>query len=181
MEQYLLRNHETRKYLQEQAYRLQQGIVMTTTQQAGGLTHARGTRPRTHARSAFSCAADDGHHVCEGSGPPELSALPRNHLGPGGREAGPEPDQRRQELQDGKLPPSQRSGVGGDPAEEPFPTTQLLPSLYQLGGGGAPGACGAAIQAQLESMASELARVVEEQLQVRAAGRSAPGDLLVTS
>ncbi|TNM93154.1 hypothetical protein fugu_018556, partial [Takifugu bimaculatus] len=33
MEQYLLRNHETRKYLQEQAYRLQQGIVMTTTQQ----------------------------------------------------------------------------------------------------------------------------------------------------
>lgn len=35
MEQYLLRNHETRKYLQEQAYRLQQGIVTTTTQQAG--------------------------------------------------------------------------------------------------------------------------------------------------
>uniref|UniRef100_A0A8C9XUZ1 Capping protein regulator and myosin 1 linker 1 n=1 Tax=Sander lucioperca TaxID=283035 RepID=A0A8C9XUZ1_SANLU len=33
MEQYLLRNHETRKYLQEQAYRLQQGIVTTTTQQ----------------------------------------------------------------------------------------------------------------------------------------------------
>ncbi|KAF7210742.1 F-actin-uncapping protein LRRC16A isoform X2 [Nothobranchius furzeri] len=33
MEQYLLRNHETRKYLQEQAYRLQQGIVTSTTQQ----------------------------------------------------------------------------------------------------------------------------------------------------
>ncbi|KAM7373678.1 hypothetical protein PAMP_008513 [Pampus punctatissimus] len=33
MEHYLLRNHETRKYLQEQAYRLQQGIVTTTTQQ----------------------------------------------------------------------------------------------------------------------------------------------------
>ncbi|KAJ3608701.1 hypothetical protein NHX12_023231, partial [Muraenolepis orangiensis] len=33
MEQYLLRNHETRKYLQEQAYRLQQGLVATTTQQ----------------------------------------------------------------------------------------------------------------------------------------------------
>uniref|UniRef100_A0A8C4ETU4 Leucine-rich repeat-containing protein 16A n=1 Tax=Dicentrarchus labrax TaxID=13489 RepID=A0A8C4ETU4_DICLA len=30
---YLYRNHETRKYLQEQAYRLQQGIVTTTTQQ----------------------------------------------------------------------------------------------------------------------------------------------------
>ncbi|XP_037533001.1 F-actin-uncapping protein LRRC16A [Nematolebias whitei] len=33
IENYLYRNHETRKYLQEQAYRLQQGIVMTTTQQ----------------------------------------------------------------------------------------------------------------------------------------------------
>ncbi|XP_041104000.1 F-actin-uncapping protein LRRC16A-like isoform X2 [Polyodon spathula] len=33
IENYLLRNHETRKYLQEQAYRLQQGIVTTTTQQ----------------------------------------------------------------------------------------------------------------------------------------------------
>lgn len=42
MEQYLLRNHETRKYLQEQAYRLQQGIVTTTTQQAGTRTHTRG-------------------------------------------------------------------------------------------------------------------------------------------
>ncbi|XP_054619563.1 F-actin-uncapping protein LRRC16A-like isoform X2 [Dunckerocampus dactyliophorus] len=33
MEHFLLRNHETRKYLQEQAYRLQQGIVTSTTQQ----------------------------------------------------------------------------------------------------------------------------------------------------
>ncbi|XP_068188867.1 F-actin-uncapping protein LRRC16A isoform X2 [Antennarius striatus] len=33
MGQYLLRNHETRRYLQEHAYRLQQGIVSTTTQQ----------------------------------------------------------------------------------------------------------------------------------------------------
>ncbi|KAK4826001.1 hypothetical protein QYF61_003763 [Mycteria americana] len=33
IENYLLRNHETRKYLQEQAYRLQQGIVTSTTQQ----------------------------------------------------------------------------------------------------------------------------------------------------
>ncbi|XP_055083820.1 F-actin-uncapping protein LRRC16A-like isoform X2 [Periophthalmus magnuspinnatus] len=32
IENYLYRNHETRKYLQEQAYRLQQGIVTTTTQ-----------------------------------------------------------------------------------------------------------------------------------------------------
>ncbi|XP_057683271.1 F-actin-uncapping protein LRRC16A-like [Corythoichthys intestinalis] len=33
MERFLLRNHETRKYLQEQAYRLHQGIVTSTTQQ----------------------------------------------------------------------------------------------------------------------------------------------------
>uniref|UniRef100_A0A1W7RDS3 F-actin-uncapping protein LRRC16A n=2 Tax=Crotalinae TaxID=8710 RepID=A0A1W7RDS3_AGKCO len=33
IENYLLRNHETRKYLQEQAYRLQQSIVTSTTQQ----------------------------------------------------------------------------------------------------------------------------------------------------
>ncbi|XP_015229721.1 PREDICTED: leucine-rich repeat-containing protein 16A isoform X2 [Cyprinodon variegatus] len=33
IETFLYRNHETRKYLQEQAYRLQQGIVTTTTQQ----------------------------------------------------------------------------------------------------------------------------------------------------
>lgn len=33
IENYLYRNHETRKYLQEQAYRLQQGLVTTTTQQ----------------------------------------------------------------------------------------------------------------------------------------------------
>lgn len=38
MEQYLLRNHETRRYLQEQAYRLQQGIVTTTTQQVTKLS-----------------------------------------------------------------------------------------------------------------------------------------------
>lgn len=36
IENYLLRNHETRKYLQEQAYRLQQGIVTSTTQQVRG-------------------------------------------------------------------------------------------------------------------------------------------------
>ncbi|XP_068179746.1 F-actin-uncapping protein LRRC16A-like [Antennarius striatus] len=33
IENYLYRNHETRKYQQEQAYRLQQGIVTSTTQQ----------------------------------------------------------------------------------------------------------------------------------------------------
>lgn len=33
IENLLYRNHESRKYQQEQAYRLQQGIVTTTTQQ----------------------------------------------------------------------------------------------------------------------------------------------------
>uniref|UniRef100_A0A671Q5Y3 CARMIL C-terminal domain-containing protein n=1 Tax=Sinocyclocheilus anshuiensis TaxID=1608454 RepID=A0A671Q5Y3_9TELE len=36
MEQYLLRNHESRRYLQEQAFRLQQGLVTSTTQQVMG-------------------------------------------------------------------------------------------------------------------------------------------------
>ncbi|XP_043088842.1 F-actin-uncapping protein LRRC16A [Puntigrus tetrazona] len=36
MEQYLLRNHESRRYLQEQAFRLQQGLVTSTTQQVIG-------------------------------------------------------------------------------------------------------------------------------------------------
>lgn len=40
IENYLYRNHETRKYLQEQAYRLQQGIVTTTTQQVRDTTHS---------------------------------------------------------------------------------------------------------------------------------------------
>lgn len=51
MEQYLLRNHETRKYLQEQAYRLQQGIVTTTTQQAGTATH-------THTHTSWCIALE---------------------------------------------------------------------------------------------------------------------------
>uniref|UniRef100_A0A9J7ZUJ1 CARMIL C-terminal domain-containing protein n=1 Tax=Cyprinus carpio carpio TaxID=630221 RepID=A0A9J7ZUJ1_CYPCA len=36
MEQYLLRNHESRRYLQEQAFRLHQGLVTSTTQQVIG-------------------------------------------------------------------------------------------------------------------------------------------------
>lgn len=50
------------------------------------------------------CDADDGHDVCEGSGPPELSAVLRDQLGPGGHDCGREPHERRQELQDGKKP-----------------------------------------------------------------------------
>lgn len=44
---------------------------------------------------------------------------------------------------------------------------QLLPSLYRLSGGGSRGACIGAIQDKLESMAGEVAAVMEEQLQVR--------------
>ncbi|XP_051948611.1 F-actin-uncapping protein LRRC16A-like [Xyrauchen texanus] len=36
MEQYLLRNHESRRYLREQAFRLHQGIMTSTTQQLMG-------------------------------------------------------------------------------------------------------------------------------------------------
>lgn len=164
MEQYLLRNHETRKYLQEQAYRLQQGIVMTTTQQVGGdaLTH-------THTLSdCLPLTPDDGHHVCEGPGPPELSAVLREQPGPGGREGGPEPDEGRQELQDGETTPSEGDQEPGDPDVGTFSPMQLLPSLYHLRGCGATAVWGGAIQEQLESMAGEVARVVEEQLQVRA-------------
>lgn len=44
---------------------------------------------------------------------------------------------------------------------------QLLPSLYRLSSGGSRGACVGAIQDKLESMAGEVAQVMEEQLQVR--------------
>lgn len=43
---------------------------------------------------------------------------------------------------------------------------QLLPNLYHLRSGGSKGACVGAIQDKLESMAGEVARVMDEQLQV---------------
>lgn len=63
MEQYLLRNHETRKYLQEQAYRLQQGIVMTTTQQAGRHTHEH-THTHTCALTRRLCVLQMMDMMC---------------------------------------------------------------------------------------------------------------------
>lgn len=48
MENYLFRNHETRKYVQEQAYRLQQGIVTTTTQQVRTSPLSSHTETETH-------------------------------------------------------------------------------------------------------------------------------------
>ena len=43
---------------------------------------------------------------------------------------------------------------------------QLLPNLYHLRSGGSRGACVGAIQDKLESMAGEVASVMDEQLQV---------------
>ena len=53
IENYLLRNHETRKYLQEQAYRLQQGIVTSTTQQV-----RRCQSSPSDSSSSYSCWTD---------------------------------------------------------------------------------------------------------------------------
>ncbi|XP_046959077.1 F-actin-uncapping protein LRRC16A isoform X1 [Lynx rufus] len=55
IENYLLRNHETRKYLQEQAYRLQQGIVTSTTQQ---MIDRICVKVQDHLNSLRNCAGD---------------------------------------------------------------------------------------------------------------------------
>ncbi|MXQ94696.1 hypothetical protein E5288_WYG010743 [Bos mutus] len=56
IENYLLRNHETRKYLQEQAYRLQQGIVTSTTQQQ--MIDRMCVKVQDHLNSLRSCEGD---------------------------------------------------------------------------------------------------------------------------
>ena len=61
IENYLLRNHETRKYLQEQAYRLQQGIVTSTTQQVRGYQSSpRAGVPPAYAELTLVRARDQG-------------------------------------------------------------------------------------------------------------------------
>ncbi|XP_029403372.1 F-actin-uncapping protein LRRC16A isoform X7 [Mus pahari] len=55
IENYLLRNHETRKYLQEQAYRLQQGIVTSTTQQ---MIDRICVKVQDHLNSLRTCGGD---------------------------------------------------------------------------------------------------------------------------
>ncbi|XP_032740090.1 F-actin-uncapping protein LRRC16A isoform X7 [Rattus rattus] len=55
IENYLLRNHETRKYLQEQAYRLQQGIVTSTTQQ---MIDRICVKVQDHLNSLRACVGD---------------------------------------------------------------------------------------------------------------------------
>lgn len=47
--------------------------------------------------------------------------------------------------------------------------SQLLPNLYHLKSAGSTGTCVGAIQDKLESMAGEVAAVMDDQLQVRTA------------
>ncbi|XP_072226044.1 F-actin-uncapping protein LRRC16A [Leuresthes tenuis] len=117
MEQYLLRNHETRKYLQEQAYRLQQGIVTTTTQQ---MMDMMCVRVQDHLNSL---------RFSETNSVQEDMKVAQNLM----------KDARNSKI--------------------------LLPNLYHLRSGGSRGACVGAIQDKLESMAGEVASVMEEQLQ----------------
>ncbi|KAK6327471.1 hypothetical protein J4Q44_G00031160 [Coregonus suidteri] len=121
MEQYLLRNHETRKYLQEQAYRLQQGIVTTTTQQMMDRI----------------CVKVQDH----------LNSLRYS-----------ETDVIQEDMK-----------VAKNLMKDARNSKRLLPNLYHLrgslGGMGSPPDMGGPIQDKLESMAGEIARVMDEQLQ----------------
>ncbi|KAL7381996.1 hypothetical protein ABVT39_014722 [Epinephelus coioides] len=117
MEQYLLRNHETRKYLQEQAYRLQQGIVTTTTQQ---MMDMMCVKVQDHLNS--------------------LKFTETNSV------------QEDMKVAENFMKDARNSKT-------------LLPNLYHLKSSGSSGACVGAIQDKLESMAGEVARVMDEQLQ----------------
>ncbi|XP_030268342.1 F-actin-uncapping protein LRRC16A isoform X2 [Sparus aurata] len=118
MEQYLLRNHETRKYLQEQAYRLQQGIVTTTTQQMMDMMCVKVQDHLNSLRFTETSSVQEDMKVAE-----NLMKDARN-------------------------------------------SKTLLPNLYHLRSGGSKGACVGAIQDKLESMAGEVATVMDEQLQM---------------
>uniref|UniRef100_A0A669DZS1 F-actin-uncapping protein LRRC16A n=1 Tax=Oreochromis niloticus TaxID=8128 RepID=A0A669DZS1_ORENI len=117
MEQYLLRNHETRKYLQEQAYRLQQGIVTTTTQQMMDMMCVRVQDHLNSLRFTETSAVQEDMKVAE-----NLMKDARN-------------------------------------------SKTLLPNLYHLKSAGSTGTCVGAIQDKLESMAGEIAAVMDDQLQ----------------
>uniref|UniRef100_A0A4W5RJA9 Capping protein regulator and myosin 1 linker 1 n=1 Tax=Hucho hucho TaxID=62062 RepID=A0A4W5RJA9_9TELE len=121
MEQYLLRNHETRKYLQEQAYRLQQGIVTTTTQQMMDMI----------------CVKVQDH----------LNSLRYT-----------ETDIVQEDMT-----------VAKNLMKDARNSKRLLPNLYHVrgspGGMGGPPDMGGPIQDVLESMAGEMARVMDGQLQ----------------
>ncbi|XP_077404033.1 F-actin-uncapping protein LRRC16A-like [Vanacampus margaritifer] len=113
MERSLLRNHESRKYLQEQAYRLQQGIVTSTTQQ---MMDTVCVKVQDHLNSLMF--SQDRWVQEDMKAAENLMADARN-------------------------------------------SKTLLPSLYRLGGDGLRGA----VRDKLESVAVEVAAVMDEQLQ----------------
>ncbi|XP_034401871.1 F-actin-uncapping protein LRRC16A [Cyclopterus lumpus] len=117
MEQYLLRNHETRKYLQEQAYRLQQGIVTTTTQQMMDMICVKVQDHLNSLRFTETSSVQEDVKVAE-----NFMKDARN-------------------------------------------SKKLLPNLHYLKSAGSSGACVGAIEDKLESMAGEVSRVIDEQLQ----------------
>ncbi|XP_076013240.1 F-actin-uncapping protein LRRC16A isoform X2 [Genypterus blacodes] len=117
MGQYLLRNHETRKYLQEQAYRLQQGIVTTTTQQMMDRICVKVQDHLNSLRFTETDLVQEDMKAAE-----NLMKDARN-------------------------------------------SKTLLPNLYHLRAGGSRGPCVGAIEDKLESMAGEVAQVMDEQLQ----------------
>ncbi|XP_046890784.1 F-actin-uncapping protein LRRC16A-like isoform X1 [Hypomesus transpacificus] len=120
IEHCLYRNHETRKYQQEQAYRLQQGIVTTTTQQ---MIDRICVKVQDHLNSLRNSETD---------------AI----------------------LEDVK--------VAENLMKDARNSKTLLPNLYHLGVASREEVNGASvgpIQEKLESMAGEVARVMDEQLQ----------------
>ncbi|XP_056297745.1 F-actin-uncapping protein LRRC16A isoform X2 [Pseudoliparis swirei] len=117
MEQFLLRNHETRKYLQEQAYRLQQGIVTTTTQQMMDMICVKVQDHLNSLRFTETSSVQEDVKVAE-----NFMKDARN-------------------------------------------SKKLLPNLHYLKSAGSSGACVGAIEDKLESMAGDVSRVIDEQLQ----------------
>uniref|UniRef100_A0A674DG03 Capping protein regulator and myosin 1 linker 1 n=1 Tax=Salmo trutta TaxID=8032 RepID=A0A674DG03_SALTR len=120
IENYLFRNHETRQYLQEQAYRLQQGIVTTTTQQMIDRICVKVQDHLNSLRNSETDGISDDVKTAE-----NLMKDARN-------------------------------------------SKTLLPNLYHLGAASREEVNGQSvgpIQEKLESMAGEVARVMDEQLQ----------------
>lgn len=120
IESYLYRNHETRKYVQEQAYRLQQGIVTTTTQQMIDRI----------------CVKVQDH----------LNSLKNT-----------EKDAVKEDVK-----------IAENLMKDAKNSKTLLPNLYHLGAASREEVSTSVvgpIQEKLESMAGEVARVMDEQLQ----------------
>uniref|UniRef100_A0A3B3Q7M2 Capping protein regulator and myosin 1 linker 1 n=1 Tax=Paramormyrops kingsleyae TaxID=1676925 RepID=A0A3B3Q7M2_9TELE len=120
IESYLFRNHKTRKYQQEQAYRLQQGIVTTTTQQ---MIDRICVKVQDHLNSLRYTETDTI-------------------------------------LEDMKMAENLMKDARN--------SKTLLPNLYHLGASSRSEISGSSanpIQEKLESMAGEVAQVMDEQLQ----------------